>query len=204
MSKEVRNQYEGFDEQIEHLLLEYTDYNSKERKMLFNKIISDVSRIIKETRIDKEDVWGESKYILIKTLEEFNGHAPNDELIYMYLNYLGKVFYNRLRSRIDFMLTTEENHENNYTINLSAFENPSHTFNDLVEETFEDHVLDTILMEEFLDELSNREYQVYKFLILEGHTQESTANKLGIAQKNVFVYKERMLKKFKNYVYKNE
>ncbi|MFW6130645.1 MAG: sigma factor-like helix-turn-helix DNA-binding protein [Atribacterota bacterium] len=191
-------QYRG---QLFEILNNMTDFSKKDIKKIVSKVISVGYNFYEDTRINIEEIRSELKVILIESIKKFRGSAEPDRVVYQFLKYLDNTLYYELQHRVNMMTQSEEDDKNYYNLNIESFGVPIEVIDDgYIEESFEDGLISNIYLNEFKQELSTREKQVFDMLFILDYTQRSIANELGITQQAVNIYKNRILAKFRKYV----
>lgn len=170
----------------------YKDYNK-----IISKLLTIENKFHEHSRIENEEIQSELKVILIEVLNKFKGIKTN-ERIFQFLNYLDKTLYNRLQDRTNRMVLTEEDDQNNYNINVESIGIPIERLNKkYVVESFEENLVENIMIDNFKNKLSQKESEVFLYIYELNYSQRKVAKVLNISRRTVRTYIKRIVKKFK-------
>lgn len=174
----------------------YVDlFNHQFIKNKFNKVCY---RYYKNSGSSVEDIKSEAKVQFFELLDKFKG-GEKDVIGYTFLAYLNSTLYFSLCKCRNISLSEEDNN-NTYVVSLEKLGLSVENLEDYIYSTQEEELVSDIYISEFVQNLSDREKEVFYYAIVKGYTIQETGDKLNIAKSTARTYRTRMMEKFKSYV----
>ncbi|MFW6377398.1 MAG: LuxR C-terminal-related transcriptional regulator [bacterium] len=167
-------------------ILEYEDEYDK------NHLEERLKSFAYSRNYEYDDVYQNAFICFLNLFENFDiNKTKGTNLKKSFLGYIHNYLFKRLNNYKDGSMFLDSK-----IISYDEFENIEFLNEDLEVETINDNFIDTLIIDNCYDKLSNREKEVYN-LLREGYDHGYIANKLEIDRRDVYRYKERISKKVK-------